>query len=120
MLAPLKVTTVVVSSAVPSTPIPLVDLPPPSNLAPALFITLSAGAVLTYNIEATADGVNWNSVDSTTVGLTTSNNYAFGALFVSCRVNVTAWSSGTITASLVQPASNLQNVMNFPAASVGL
>lgn len=90
---------------------PAIPNPP---LLPALIVTLSANASLVFNIEVTGvqsqgtpNGVYpanepWNQADSATA-LSASVNYQFSGVIMGCRINVTSWTSGTITAALVQP-----------------
>ena len=90
---------------------PAIPNPP---LLPALIVTLSAGASLVFNIEVTgvqSQGTNggvypasepWNQADSATA-LSASVNYEFSGAIMACRINITSWTSGTLTVALVQP-----------------
>lgn len=87
---------------------------PFNGLAPALIVNLSSGAVLTYNIEVTGEPTQgtvssgypsteaWNQADSAS-GLTVSVNYAFSGCVQAVRINITSYTSGTLTASFVRP-----------------
>jgi len=88
---------------------------PKPPMLPGLLVFLSAGAVLTYNIEVcgiatlgTPAGVYpagepWLPPDNTTSGLSVSSTYTFQGGAMACRINITSYTSGSITASLVQP-----------------
>lgn len=73
---------------------------PSSNYVLGLIATLSAGANLTYTVEVTADpvplaGGNWNSHDVLVLQTASANsNIAYPVTGV--RLNVTAYTSGTI------------------------
>lgn len=87
---------------------------PFNGLAPALIVNLSSGASLTYNIEVTGEPTQgtsaggypsteaWNQADSAS-GLTVSVNYAFSGCVQAVRINITSYTSGTLTASFVRP-----------------
>lgn len=85
-----------------------------SPMAPLLIVNLSAGAVLSYNIEIIGiqtqggaggiypPGEPWNQADNAS-NLTANINYSVDAAVIAFRINVTSYISGTLTASLVQP-----------------
>lgn len=73
---------------------------PSSNYVLGLIVTLSAGASLTYTVEVTADpvpaaGGNWNSHDIL-VSQTVSANSNIYYPVTGIRLNVTAYTSGTV------------------------
>lgn len=102
-------TRVTVGSQTTSVPIPLNTYADPFNVG--LGVKLSAGASLTYTVEHTFDDVQspsfspatavWYS-NSTIVSKTTNQdgNYAFPVTAI--RLNVTAWTSGTATLTVIQ------------------
>jgi len=71
---------------------------------PSIIACISAGGSLTFNIEFSNDGVNFNA-DSASSGLTSSTNYSITADIAFWRLNVTAFSSGSVTATLRLPWS---------------
>jgi hypothetical protein len=85
--------------------------PPRSNgLLPGIIATVSPGASLTYNIEITGDAVegasyksasgNWNVFDGMG-SLTASANGTLAAAVTAFRINVTAYSSGSVNLAIV-------------------
>lgn len=105
-MRPIRVT---VSSAAASNVIPLDQYISPFNLG--LGVSLSAGASLTYTVQHTFDDVfsptfdpataNWFS-HATMVNKTTSfdGNYAYPVTAI--RLNVTVYTSGSATMTVVQ------------------
>lgn len=105
-MRPIRVT---VSSATASNVIPLDQYISPFNLG--LGVSLSAGASLTYTVQHTFDDVfsstfdpataNWFS-HATMVNKTTSfdGNYAYPVTAI--RLNVTVYTSGSATMTVVQ------------------
>ena len=82
-----------------------------SLLAPGILVSLSSGASLTYQIEVTGDniyGPGYNPATGNWVpftgmaGLTASAANTLGAAVAAIRVNVTAYTSGTLTFQFVQ------------------
>lgn len=105
-MRPVRVT---VSSQTASAPIPLDHYQGPFNVG--IGVAVSAGATLTYSVQHTFDDVNAAGFDpSTAVWYTNSalgaknttldGNYAFPVTAV--RLNVTAYTSGSVTMTLVQ------------------
>lgn len=105
-MRPVRVT---VSSQAASAPIPLDHYQGPFNVG--IGVAVSAGATLTYSVQHTFDDVNAAGFDpSTAVWYTNSalgaknttldGNYAFPVTAV--RLNVTAYTSGSVTMTLVQ------------------
>lgn len=105
-MRPVRVT---VSSQTASAPIPLDHYQGPFNVG--IGVAVSAGATLTYSVQHTFDDVNAAGFDpSTAVWYTNSalgakqttldGNYAFPVTAV--RLNVTSYTSGSVTMTLVQ------------------
>lgn len=98
--------TAVVSSAAASTPFK-VKAPAslgtfgPGYLPPSLLASVSAGAVLTYNIEVSGDNTNWVSFDNAT-GQAGQFAGTLGAAVVWVRANVTAYTSGSLNFQFIQ------------------
>ncbi len=97
--------TIAVSSVAASNPIPLDTYQTPFNVSFA--VTIGAG-VLTYTVQHTLDDI-WNPLitpvwfDHSSVAAETTNqdgNYAFPIAAI--RLNVTAWTSGTATLTVIQ------------------
>jgi hypothetical protein len=75
-----------------------------------ILATVSAGADLTYNVEVTGDNMgapgydpdtgNWNVFDDMGA-LTASANGTLIGVVMGFRLNVTAWTSGSVTLSIV-------------------
>jgi len=85
----------------PSQPAP--GQPRPAYLL-GLVCTVSPGANLTYSVQVTADqapssGVNWNNHD-TLNGLTSSANGNIAYPVTGIRLNVTAYTSGTVNVGI--------------------
>lgn len=105
-MRPIRVT---VGSATTSNVLPMDQYISPFNLG--LGVTLSAGASLTYTVQHTFDDIwspnfdpstaSWFS-HATMVNKNTSfdGNYAYPVTAI--RLNVTVWSSGTATLTVVQ------------------
>lgn len=82
-----------------------------SLLQPGISVNLSAGAVLTYNVEVTGDNINapgynpsqgnWSPWPGMS-GLSASAATTLGALFTAIRLNVTGWTSGSATLQFIQ------------------
>ena len=72
-----------------------------------LICTLSAGASLTYSVQVTADAVpsnatgNWNNHDII-ANLTASANSNIAYPVTALRVNVSSYSSGSVTCGIAQ------------------
>jgi hypothetical protein len=105
-MRPVRVT---VGSQTVSAPIPLDIYPDPFNVG--LGAALSAGASLTYKVQHTFDDVYAASFNPSTatwydhaslVSKTTSSdgNYAYPVTAI--RLNVTAYTSGTVTLTAIQ------------------
>jgi hypothetical protein len=75
-----------------------------TGLLPSIIAYLSAGADLTFNIEFSNDGVNFNP-DTASSGLSASINYSITAAVAYWRLNVTAYISGSVTATIRLPSS---------------
>ena len=102
----------VLSAAGASAPVVIVN----KKLMEAWFLPPSilclVNGTLTYNIEVTGDSPDmtgalpsspvWFPLDSTTIGLTTSINETLAALVTGVRINVTSYTSGSITFEVVQ------------------
>ncbi len=97
---------VVVSAAGASTPIAINGYSP-SQFAPALLVNFSSGASATVEVDVTGDPVDgsvtpvWVPFSGMT-GLTGSAAATLGALVTGVRLNVTSYTSGTITFEVVQ------------------
>ena len=84
-----------------------------SNLAPTIVSTVSPGASLTYEIDVSNDGVNWNVataaigvVDGNVTpasGLTGNINFGLVAWTTYWRINVTSYTSGSVSAAYAYP-----------------
>lgn len=100
---------VAVSSATTSAVIPLNTNVDPFNVS--IGVTLSAGASLTYKVQYTYDDV-WDPAFSaatatwfdhaTITGKTASFDGNFAYPVVACRLNVTPYTSGTATMTVLQ------------------
>lgn len=77
-------------------------LNPWSALVASVIAVVSAGGSLTFNIEFSNDGVNFNP-DAASTGLTSSTNYSLVAFVNFWRLNVTAYTSGSVSASAGMP-----------------
>ena len=82
---------------------------PPGGRAPSILCGLSAGAVLIYNVEVSGDSPppsaqpsNVFPLDASSVGLTASQNFTITSLIWWVRVNITSYTSGTLTFQVVQ------------------
>ena len=80
----------------------------PAVFPPGVYVTLSAGASLTYNVEVTGDASqslsptgNWNGLDTAT-GQTASGQWSINAACVAVRLNITNYVSGSATVRMVQ------------------
>jgi hypothetical protein len=104
-----QITRVTLSSVTVSKPIPLNVYADPFNVG--LGVKLSSGAVLTYTVEHTFDDVQSASFSPATaawypnasINAATTNldgNYAFPVTAI--RLNVTAYTSGTATLTVIQ------------------
>jgi hypothetical protein len=75
-----------------------------------LLATVSPGADLTYNVEVTGDNIgrpgydadtgNWNVFDDMGALTASANGTLIGAV-MGFRLNVTSWTSGSVTLSIV-------------------
>lgn len=101
--------TVTVSSQAASKPIPLDTYQDPFNVA--IGVVLSAGASLTYSVQHTFDNVWASDFDASTAtwfnnsGLTsktTSLDGNYNMPVTAIRLNVTTYSSGTATMTVIQ------------------
>lgn len=98
--------TVTVGSATSSTPFK-VKAPAahgefgPGYLPPSLLASVSNGAVITFNVEVSGDGTNWVAFTNAT-GLTSAWVDTLGAAVCFIRVNVTSWTSGSVTLQFIQ------------------
>ena len=92
--------------------IPVAYVPVERNQpAPSILVKLSAGAVLTYNIEVTGDDPTATGYNPATgnwfpfpglEALTASQVGSLGALVSQVRLNITAYTSGKVTWQFVQ------------------
>lgn len=73
----------------------------PGYLPPAIMALVSTAAVLTYNIEVSGDNVNFVPFTNA-ANLAASFCDALGAAVKYIRVNVTSWTSGSVTLQLCQ------------------
>jgi hypothetical protein len=81
-----------------------------SGILPGIIATVSSGASLTYNVEITGDDIdaygynpangNWNIFDNMD-GLTASANGTLVAAVMAFRINVTAYTSGSVNLTIV-------------------
>ena len=69
---------------------------------PSVIAFVSSGATITYNIEFSQDGTSFVS-DPASTGLTASINYVLAGFVNFWRINVTAYTSGSVTASAGLP-----------------
>lgn len=74
---------------------------PESQMATMIYVNLSPGASIIYNIELSGDNIHWNVSDNA-LNLSANINYRFDGLFGYVRVNITSYISGTLTASFCQ------------------
>ena len=103
-------TTQTISSATSTTPIPIRGKAL-SQILPGFLCALSAGASLTYNVEATGDTpdstpntANWAWTPMTSfTGLTASADGTLAAMPTYIRARVTSYTSGTLTFQVIQP-----------------
>lgn len=111
MARPVRVT---LGAVAVSAPIPLNNYSTPFNVG--IGCDISAGGSLTYTVEHTFDDVfaaTFNPATATwfpTTGLsaqTTDQNGNYSAPVVACRLNVTAWTSGTVTMTVIQAGNAL-------------
>lgn len=73
----------------------------PGYLPPGILASVSSGAVLQYNIEVSGDATNWVPFTNA-AGLTGAFCDALGAAVKYIRVNVTSWTSGSVTMQFIQ------------------
>lgn len=73
----------------------------PGFLLPGILASVTAGAILVYNIEVSGDGTNWVPFTNAS-GLTGSFCDALGAAVCFVRVNVTSWTSGSVMLQFIQ------------------
>lgn len=107
------------SSVVAGNPILLgPDQPGQWQPAPTIFVTLSAGADLTYNVEVTGDSRsavspagNWNQLGTSSTGVTASGNWSLSLSANAVRLNITSYTSGSATLNVV-PGWNLGSAGN--------
>lgn len=111
MARPVRVT---LGAVAVSNPIPLNNYSTPFNVG--IGCDVSAGGSLTYTVEHTFDDVfaaTFTPATATwfpTTGLsaqTTDQNGNYSAPVVACRLNVTAWTSGTVTMTVIQAGNAL-------------
>jgi hypothetical protein len=96
-------------AALGASPAVVIKFPPNSWVAPSglgLILTLSAGAVLTYSVQVTADPVpspngNWNNHD-VLVNQSASANSNIAYPVTGVRVNVTSFTSGNVNLGIAQ------------------
>jgi len=101
-------TTQTINSATASTPVKIQGKTL-SPVLPGFLVSLSAGAVLTYNIEATGNTEeqlqstwSWTPMTGFT-GLSASIDGTLQALPTYIRMNITTYTSGTATFQTIQP-----------------
>lgn len=103
---PLQANKVVISAQAASAGIPINGVPL-NQFAPSLLVNFSSGASATAEIDVTGDPVDgsvtpvWVPFPGMT-GLTASSAATLGALVMGVRLNVTSYSSGTVTLEVVQ------------------
>lgn len=73
----------------------------PGYLPPAILCSVSIGAVLVYNVEVSGDNVNFVPFTNAS-GLLGNFCDALGAAVKWIRVNVTSYTSGTLTFQFIQ------------------
>ena len=85
------------------------EFPGLAGLLPAIICTVSAGGVLTYNVEITgypnptgASGEPWNVADNGSA-LTAGANLTFAGAVIAVRARITAYTSGTLDVRVIQP-----------------
>ena len=88
-----------------------------SGLAATIICTISSGASLTYEIDVSNDGANWNIADSgigvygggllPASGLSSNINYALGGFTAYWRLNITSYTSGSVSAAYATPTTNV-------------
>lgn len=105
----MRASRVTVSSVAKSNPIPMNDNTSPFNVG--LGCAISAGGSLTYSVEHTFDDVfdqNFNATTavwythSTLSAKTASSDGNYAYPITACRINVTAWTSGSVTFTVLQ------------------
>ena len=103
-----------------TTPVPIVSVINTRTAAapwlqPAILVSLSSGASLTYTVEVTADDVLNSSYNAATgnwvpftnmSALTASGTGTVGAAITAVRLHVTAYTSGTATIQVSQQVVN--------------
>jgi hypothetical protein len=111
MARPVRVT---LGAVAVSAPIPLNNYSTPFSVG--VGCDISAGGSLTYTVEHTFDDVfaaGFNPATATwfpNAGLTaqtTDKDGNYSAPVTACRLNVTAWISGTITMTVIQAGNGL-------------
>lgn len=103
-------TTQTINSATSTTPVP-VRGKALSQILPGFLVALSAGASMTYNVEATGNTTELNPDTSTWAwtpmtsftGLTASADGTLAALPTFIRARITTYGSGTLTFQVIQP-----------------
>jgi hypothetical protein len=85
-----------VASATQSTTVPIVGSVQQKH---SLQVIMSAGT-LTYSVQITLDGTNWLDVSGQT-GLTAATNFVLDQPIAGARLDVTAWTSGDVTLSVL-------------------
>lgn len=103
-------TTQTISSATATTPVPISGKTL-SQVLPGFLASLSAGASMTYNIEATGNTTetaqstwSWTPMTGFTA-LTASADGTLAALPTYIRANITIYGSGTLTFQVIQPTA---------------
>lgn len=103
-------TTQTLSAPGASLPVPLTGKAL-SQILPGFLASLSAGASMTYNIEATGNTTetaqstwSWTPMTSFTA-LTASADGTLAALPTHIRANITTYGSGTLTFQVIQPSA---------------
>ncbi len=81
-------------------------------MLPIILTTISAGATLTYDVEVTGDDINapgyspasgnWNVI-AELAGKTTSESSTLLGPVTGLRLNVTAWTDGSVTMAFIAP-----------------
>lgn len=106
-----RMTTYTVTQSAAGPSVPTAILPNAQNVPAGILTILSPGAVLTYNIEVTGDDPfapgynpatgNWAPFPGW-IAQTAANVGFIGVLMRQIRINVTSYTSGTITWQYVQ------------------
>jgi hypothetical protein len=106
-----RTSVVVLSAAGASAPFIFQPVAYPGALQAGILVILSSGASLTYSIEVSGDDYNAPGYNPATgnwvgftnmVGLTASAVATLGAVVMSIRLHVTAYTSGSATLQFVQ------------------